>query len=244
MQITYIETNHYRENPIVQDMLSKTKSYRILTLKDFTDIIPHLKHTKWALENQKWQFSTDQLRLWLGTQEDLCYRDLDSNWNLDDIRPNSICLEGDGNWNDGSFIVTKKDCYYNKFYCELYNRLPENEYETVNYTLHQKYPVDKLDIKPVSPKEGYHAYLSWFNRLVKRLRSPVVYTTMFRDRAAVEIMKGRDVVWFCTYPSDTYYSKYNAHLYQYYFIPKDLFNAQLDYTAKRHITVIDLDSVI
>ena len=74
-------------------MLSKTESYRILTMKDFADVIPHLKHTKWALENGKYNFAMDQLRLWLATQEDLCYRDLDSNWTIDDIKPNAICLE-------------------------------------------------------------------------------------------------------------------------------------------------------
>ena len=246
MQITYLETNNYSKNPIVQEMLSKTKSYRILTMKDFADIIPYLKHTKWALENGKYNFAMDQLRLWLATQEDLCYRDLDSNWTIDDIKPNAICLENDGNLNDGSFLITKKGCKWAQFYCDLYNKIPESDYSLVNYDIHKKYPAPKedFDIKLVRPKAGWHAYLSWFNRISKKLTSPTLCYTFFRDRAQQEIMKGHNVLWFGPTAGDTYFSKYNAFLWQYIFCPIDLFNAQLDYSCGRHIQLINIDNTL
>jgi hypothetical protein len=152
----------------------------------------------------------------------------------------SVCLEGDGNINDGSYFRGNKDTEWVKHYYDVYQNMSPDEYNTINYEVHKKYPFTF----PTQKLEFTHFYTSWFNRISKKLTSPTLCYTMFRDRAAVEIMKGRDVIWFCTYPSDTYYSKYNAHLYQYYFIPIDLFQEQLDYTAQRHITLINLDSVL
>ena len=106
------------------------------------------------------------------------------------------------------------------------------------------YSKEDFDIKLVKPKAGWHAYLSWFNRISKKLTSPTLCYTMFRDRAQQEIMKGHNVLWFCPSAGDTYYSKYNAILWQYTFCPIDLFNAQLDYSCGRHISLINLDNCL
>lgn len=237
MTPTIICFNDYQENPIVQFCLSKYKSYNLLTQKDIINEINACKHSKWAFENHKWQFVGDELRLHLALQSnDFVYVDADS-WvrNLDDLKMNSVCLEGDGNINDGSYFRGNKNTDWIKYYYDIYEK--EDIKDIVNYDLHKKYPFTF----PTQKLNYTHYYLSWFNRLVKGMKCNVVYTTAFRDRAAQEIMKGKDVVWFCMQPGDTYYSKYNAHLYQYYFIPKELFQAQLDYTAKRHVEVISLD---
>lgn len=240
MTVNIITFNHYEENPIVQFCLDKYPNKNIITEREIKEVLPYCKHSKWAYENQKWQFVGDQLRLFYALHsDDFVYVDSDS-WvrNIDLLKMNSICLEGDGNCNDGSFFRGNKDTDWVKFYYDIYQK--NDIGEIVNYEVHKQFPTTF----PTQKLEFTHYYLSWFNRLVKNLKSPAVYTTIFRDRASVEIMKGNDVVWFCTVPGDTYYSKYNAHLYQYYFIPKDLFQAQLDYTAKRHIQIIDLDSTL
>lgn len=234
--------NKYQENPIVKFCLDKYPEKNIITEKEVRECLPYCKHSKWAYENQRWNFVGDQIRLFLAMQsDDFTYVDGDS-WvrNLDDLKMGSLCLENDGKTNDGSYFRANKDTEWVKHYYEVYNNLPEGGYGLVNYDIHEKYP-----IKMPTQKLNYtHFYTSWFNRISKKLTSPTLCYTMFRDRAQAEIMKGHNVLWFGPTAGDTYYSKYNAFLWQYLFIPIDLFQAQLDYSCGRHISLINLDNCL
>ena len=241
-EVNIICINHYEENPIVQFCLDKYKSKNIITEKEIRECLPYCKHSKWAFENQRWNFVGDQIRLFLAMQSnDFTYVDGDS-WvrNLDLLKMNSVCLENDNSINDGSYFRANKDTEWVKHYYDIYNKIPESEYALVNYDIHKKYtttfPTQKLNYT--------HFYTSWFNRISKKLTSPTLCYTFFRDRAQQEIMKGHNVLWFCSTPGDTYFSKYNASLWQYTFIPLDLFNAQLDYSCGRHIQLINIDNTL
>lgn len=239
-EVNIICINHYEENPIVQFCLDKYQSKNIITEKEVRECLPHCKHSKWAFENQRWNFVGDQIRLFLAMQSnDFTYVDGDS-WvrNLDLLKIDSVCLENDGNINDGSYFRANKDTEWVKHYYEIYNKITENEYTLVNYDIHKKYPTTF----PTQKLNYTHFYTSWFNRISKKLTSPTLCYTMFRDRAQQEIMKGHNVLWFCPSAGDTYYSKYNAILWQYTFCPIDLFNAQLDYSCGRHVSLINLDN--
>lgn len=234
--------NNYQENPIVKFCLDKYPEKNIITEKEIRECLPYCKHSKWAFENQRWNFVGDQVRLFLAMQsDDFTYVDGDS-WvrNLDDLKMGSLCLENDGKTNDGSYFRANKDTEWVKHYYEVYNNLPEGGYGLVNYDIHEKYPVRM----PTQKLNYTHFYTSWFNRISKKLTSPTLCYTMFRDRAQAEIMKGHNVLWFGPTAGDTYFSKYNAFLWQYLFIPIDLFQAQLDYSCGRHISLINLDNCL
>lgn len=234
--------NNYQENPIVKFCLEKYPEKNIITEKEIRECLPYCKHSKWAFENQRWNFAGDQVRLFLAMQsDDFTYVDGDS-WvrNLDNLKMGSLCLENDGKTNDGSYFRANKDTEWVKHYYEVYNNLPEGGYGLVNYDIHEKYPVRM----PTQKLNYTHFYTSWFNRISKKLTSPTLCYTMFRDRAQAEIMKGHNVLWFGPTAGDTYYSKYNAFLWQYLFIPIDLFQAQLDYSCGRHISLINLDNCL
>ena len=234
--------NNYQENPIVKFCLEKYPEKNIITEKEIRECLPYCKHSKWAFENQKWNFVGDQVRLFLAMQsDDFTYVDGDS-WvrNLDNLKMGSLCLENDGKTNDGSYFRANKDTEWVKHYYEVYNNLPEGGYGLVNYDIHEKYPVRM----PTQKLNYTHFYTSWFSRIAKKLTNPTLCYTMFRDRAQAEIMKGHNVLWFGPTAGDTYFSKYNAFLWQYLFIPIDLFQAQLDYSCGRHISLINLDNCL
>lgn len=241
--ITIFNFNHFDQNPIVQYCLDSYKDKQVLTEKDVKDIIPHLKHSKWALENKKWSFVGDELRLYLSTlSDDFTYVDADCRvLNIDELNMNKCCLEPDGVTNDGSFFRANNKTQWTKQLVEIYETMPEKDYETVNYILHKEHPEIKI---PTQPLNYSHYFLSWFGRLAKSLKSPCIYYTLFWDRAVKELYKGHDVIWLNTAASQTYFSKYNATIWRYFIIPMDLFQAQLDYSCGRHISLINLDNTI
>ena len=232
--------NHFSDNPIVKYCIDSYSEKTILTEKDLKDEINHLKHSKWAWENKKWSFIGDELRLWLSTQsDDFVYVDADCRvLNLNGLKMNKCCLEPDGVTNDGSFFRANKQTEWTKQLVDVYETIPESHYKTVNYVLHEEHP----EIKIPTQKLNYsHYFLSWFGRLTKSLKGSFVYTTIFWDRAVKELYKGHDVIWFSTAASQTYFSKYNATIWRYFIMDKELFQQQIDFSAGRHITLISLD---
>ncbi len=250
--ITYLEYNHFSENPIVQDCIRNTKEVfkqdvQILTLeKDLKDMVKHCRQAQWALDTNHKSFVFDQIRLLLAIEnKEFNYMDLDASYNLDGIRPNACALEHDGEINNGSWQKSVQNCKWNKYFFDLYQSCPEKELEEVNYNFIAKYLKDApKDMKYIRDVPGYHRYLSWFGRLAKSLKSPCIYYTLFWDRAVKELYKGHDVIWLNTAASQTYFSKYNATIWRYFIIPMDLFQAQLDYSCGRHISLINLDNVL
>lgn len=244
MEITFLEYNDFiAKNPIVQwniDFVKNVYNYdvRVLTLeKDLKDMIKYCPQCQWALDNKKPSYVFDQLRLLLGMEEDLNYMDLDAHYKIGNIKPNSICLEGDGHINNGSWSVTKKDANFCKHYYEMYNQHPE-DYELVNYEFNAKYMVKGHDTKLVYGVEGTHYYLSMFSRLKKRHIGSTLCYTMFYDRAMREILKGNDVLWMNTRIGDIYYQNMGATLYQYHILPMDVLEAQFKSIG---IKLINLD---
>lgn len=242
--ITFLDYNNFIEkNPIVQFNLDFVKNiykydYRVLTLeKDLKDLVKHCPQCTWAIENNKPSFVFDQLRLLLGTQEDLNYMDLDAHYKIEGIKPNSICLEKDGQINNGSWAITRKDAAFNKHYYEMYNQHPE-DYDLVNYDFNRKHLITGSDTKFIQGVEGQHYYTSFFGRLKKRHPSSVLHYTIFPDRAQKELLAGRDVLWLQTTVGDIYYSNFNATLYKYFIMPMDVLKAQMKSIG---ITLISLD---
>lgn len=244
MEVTFLEYNDFiAKNPIVQwniDFVKNTYNYdvRVLTLeKDLKDMVKHCPQCQWALDNNKPSYVFDQLRLLLGMEEDLNYMDLDAHYKIENIKPNAICLEADGNVNNGSWAVTKKGANFCKHYYEMYNQHPE-DYGLVNYSFNARHMIKDSDTKLVYGVEGTHYYTSFFGRLKKRHPGSTLYYTIFTDRAQKEIMMGHDVLLLGTSVGDTYYCNFKATLYRYFIMPMDLLKAQMKSVG---ITLISLD---
>ena len=238
--VTIFDFNNFSKNPIVKYCIDSYSDKQILTEKDVMPEIQKLKHSKWALDNKRWSFVGDELRLYLSTQsDDFIYVDADCRvLNIDELNMNKCCIEPGGELNDGSFFRADKNTKWTQELVNLYETMPEKDYTQVNYELHKNHP----EIKIPTQKLNYsHYYLSWFGRLAKSLKTPCVYYTLFWDRAVKELYKGHDVIWFNTAASQTYFGCYGATIWRYFIMPMDLFQAQLDYSCGRHIQMISLD---
>ena len=113
MTVTQFNFNDYFENPIVKfcqkNIHEKLPNavFHVYTLEDVLPIINKLNHSKKALEDQRWSFIGDQLRLYLSLQED-----------------NFFYADADVYFSDMNKILSNKNCtdaYYIKDSLEINN---------------------------------------------------------------------------------------------------------------------------
>jgi len=143
--MTIFNFNDYLKNPIADYCVSRYKSKTVYTLNDLLPIIQNLKHSKWALENNNLSFATDQLRLYLAMQQDnFFYIDADCflpEEEINKIQKYKNCIDYNFNRiNNGTFFKSDKNCEFNKYYFDLYNKINEKEYYCCNFELFNKYP--------------------------------------------------------------------------------------------------------
>lgn len=115
----------YLKNPIADFCVSKYPSKTILTLDDVLSDIQKLRHSKWALENDKRSYIGDQLRLYLASKQDnFLYVDADCFIpDFTEILANKNCTDfipEQGIINNGTFFYTDKNCEFNNYYLNLY----------------------------------------------------------------------------------------------------------------------------
>lgn len=246
----------YLKNPIADFCVSKYKSKEIYTLDDLLPEIEKIPHSKWALENEMYSYIGDALRLKLASERDNFFY-VDADVYLPDltiIEKNKNCTDyipSMGIINNGTFFYSDKNCEFNQYYLDLYNRIPENEYKMCNYSLFQKYPF-KLDI--INKKSGdmnlldsvknRHFLLNLFYRFKKAY--PNIDTIYYTKNKEIE----EGFVWqiekcpkyvgaiilkkSCTWCFDTLCD----------FIPQDdmirLFKEQMNYTYGRTLKFVEI----
>lgn len=200
-KLTFLSHSGYEHNPIVQYCLEKTKEngidYRIIDLKDLLPLLDKCKHSRYCYEHQYNSYVFDQLRLYMAMQEDMLYADLDSIGKFDKLPLNSVAVSKDEaektiQINNGSFFYTSKDCPFNHFYYNIYEKgdiIKEgirNGHHLVNYEVFAKYPMKETGLVGVEQKQidGVHYYVSQFSRY-KRITEDfnVVYYTTERHRS-------------------------------------------------------------
>lgn len=142
--------NDYLKNPIADFCVSKYPSKTVYTLDDLQPEIQKLRHSKWAIENNLPSYVGDQLRLHLATlQDNFLYVDADCYVSdFSELISSKNCTEyiqASDIINNGTFFYSDKDCRFNKYYLDLYEKLPEKEMYLCNYQVFKKYPFE-LDI--------------------------------------------------------------------------------------------------
>lgn len=204
MEVTRIVHNGYENNPIVKHCASKIMlqgvSLKTIQLDDLGDVIEKCNHSKKCIEiGDMKSYVGDQVRMYLGMNDNIFYMDADAYLNnIKDVPLNSIAVEGK-KINDGTFF------YGNKKWCEYYYNLYQKKYldliydhgqADVNYVVRNRFPSDipfnRVDTTP-GKDWGVHYYLSQFNRFKKITedRRTVCYT--FNDGMNCE--KEQNLVW-------------------------------------------------
>lgn len=203
-QLTYLSHSGYENNPIVKHCLSKVKEYgidyRIIDLKDLQPELEKCKHSKYCFEHNMNSYVFDQLRLYLATQEDMLYADLDCYAHFEKLPINSVAVSKDDKEktiqiNNGSFFYTSKDAAFNKFYYDLYQNKDiikdgiKSGHHLVNYEVFAKYPMEHFGLTGIELKDidGIHYYVSQFSRYKRICENyRVVYYTTNRNRYSTD----------------------------------------------------------
>lgn len=151
MQVTIFNFYDYLKNPIAEYCTTGYRNPIIYTLDDLMPVVQKLKHSKWALENKKLSFIGDQLRLYLASKKDnFLYVDADCYIpDFKEILDNKNCTSlefSKSAINNGTFFYSDSNCRFNKYYLDLYDKLPESQYSCVNSTIFKKFPFE-LDLE-------------------------------------------------------------------------------------------------
>ena len=253
--MTIFNFNDYLKNPIADYCISAYKSKTIYTLNDLMDIIQNLKHSRQSLENNRLSFVGDQLRLYLASLEDnFLYVDADCYIPEEEMKTILQYKNCTGyckklkQINNGTFFHSDKDCRFNKYYLELYDKIEPKEYTTPNSILFNRYPFELRDgysgdMKLLENKV-IHFYLSNFYLFYKNYPNidTIYYTKNGRNISLPLFWKLENVVssgsvaltdkevWF-------FETKNN-------YIPQDdmirLWKEQLNYIYKKNLKFIEI----
>lgn len=204
MEVTRIVHGGYENNPIVKHCASKIMlqgvGLKTIQLDDLGDVIEKCNHSKKCIEiGDMKSYVGDQVRMYLGMNDNIFYMDADAYLNnIKDVPLNSIAVEGK-KINDGTFFYgNKKWCeyYYNLYQKKYLDLIYDNGQADVNYVVRNRFPSDipfnRVDTTP-GKDWGVHYYLSQFNRFKKITedRRTVCYT--FNDGMNCE--KEQNLVW-------------------------------------------------
>lgn len=250
---TIFNFNDYLKNPIADYCVSRYKYKTVYTLNDLLPIIQNLKHSKWALENNKLSFVGDQLRLYLAMQQDnFFYVDADCYFPDEEINKIQIfknCTDYNyGKINNGTFFKSDKNCKFNKYYFDLYNKINKEEYYYCNFDLFNKYPFEI--------KEGYsgdmkllktnsrHFLISKFRNFQKRY--PDIETIYYTRKEKIEKMFYWKFIKEDLNCEIIHTRKKSAYIYNinYKYISEDdlirLWKEQLNYTYQKQLKFIEI----
>lgn len=181
MIVAQFNFNDYFENPIVkfcqQNIHEKLPDadFHVYTLEDVLPIIKHLPHAKKALDDKRWSFIGDQLRLYLALQtDDFFYADADVYFSdINKILSNKNCtdayfVEDNLEINNGTFFYSDKNCKFNNYYFNLYQNNSDILCSLNNMNVFHTYPFELDKLNMVSGdmnlllNNNYHFLLSTF----------------------------------------------------------------------------------
>lgn len=256
MNITIFNFFNYLDNPIADFCVSKYEHKTIYTIDDLMPEIQKLKHSKWALENNKRSYIGDQLRLYLASKQDnFLYVDADcfipdfskiiENKNCTDYEP------AEGVINNGTFFYSDHNCKFNNYYLELYSKLPDCFNKYCNAEIFRRYPYELNIEKRISGDmklltlENKHFLLNFFYRF--RDRYPDTDTIYYSRRDVPDIKE--PLVWKienCGYYGVGHLPTKEIWYFEtiYKHIPQDdlikLFMEQMNFTFKRKLKFIEV----
>lgn len=256
-EFTLLNISNYVENPIANFCISKYEHKRIYSLDELMPDIQKLKHSKYVLEhNCGMSLLGDQLRLYLASKQDnFLYVDADCYIpDFSEILSHKNCTYYDdfGRINNGTFFYSQHDCDFNNYYLNLYNTVPEKDYQLFNTDFFKKYPY-KLDLK--NKKSGdmdlikvkYHHFMIskfyYFKKFYPNIDTiyyikephslfsvPSVYWRMFEDYKSFIMNTSNGKVW--------HYNTVNC------LIPQDdlirLFKEQMNYTFQKQLKYVEM----
>lgn len=135
--ILQFDFNGYFSQPIVKYCHEATKKLvtepiTVLSLDDCLPDIRKLTHSKRALDEKKWSFIGDQLRLYYSMQYDN-FLYLDGDVLIPDFRKiysyknctDRLNMNGRITINNGTFFHSDRDCEFNKYYFDFYQNNPQ-----------------------------------------------------------------------------------------------------------------------
>ena len=256
---TIFNFNDYLKNPIADFCVSKYPNKTIYTLDNFTDLIQKLRYSKFALENNKRQSVGDQIRLYLATQQDdFLYLDADCYIpDFTEILANKNCTEfipSVKKINNGTFFYTDKSCEFNKYYLNLYETVPEEDFWLSNSSFFKKYPFKQDfqnkksgDMNLLDSVKLRHFYISLFYKFKKEYPNiDSIYYSFdnFNARGAY------NMIWMfdrCP-PNNQIIRIFGKEIWFFNtscdFIPQDdivrLFKEQMNYTYQKDLKFIQL----
>ena len=246
----------YLKNPIANFCVSKYPSKTILTLDDVLSDVQKLKHSKWALENNKRSYIGDQLRLYLASQnDDFLYADADCFIpDFTEILANKNCTDFVQELkiiNNGTFFYTDKNCEFNRYYLDLYETIPESDFKLCNYKLFNKYPFKlnfqekrsgDMNLISIEPR---HFLINTFYRF--RDKHPDLTTVYYTTHGSME---EHPLIWqleCCPpYVSELITSKMEIHFFEtvYKHISQDdmirLFKEQMEFTYQKKLKFVEV----
>ena len=257
MGITIFNFFNYLDNPIADFCVSKYEHKTIYTLDDLMPEIQKLKHSKWALENNKRSYIGDQLRLYLASKQDkFLYVDADCFIpDFSKILENKNCTEYEPNGriiNNGTFFYSDSNCKFNNYYLEIYDKLPEHLNKNCNYEIFRMFPYE-LDLEKrlsgdmkLLTLENKHFLLNLFYRF--KDRHPGVDTIYYSRKSIPEIK--HPLVWKIE-DCDPYVGVGHLPTKEiwyfetiYKFIPQDdiirLFKEQMNYTFQKKLKFVEV----
>ena len=246
----------YLKNPIADFCVSKYPSKTILTLDDVLPDIQKLRHSKWALENDKRSYIGDQLRLYLASKQDnFLYVDADCFIpDFTEILANKNCTDfipEQGIINNGTFFYTDKNCEFNNYYLNLYETVLEKDFWMCNYAFFNKHPFKQNfqekksgDMNLLDTVESRHFLLNVFYRFKKQY--PDLDTIHYTKNGGVKL----PLVWQLEHCPKYTASITGLHYSIWFFetiykhFPQDnlirLFKEQMEFTYQKKLNFVEV----